>query len=152
MSLKTLKWDETLLSACGGPDLKNKLAGEPVPGGTILGPIGRWWVERYNFSPGAWIIFSPFPWTLDRLWTRLHCCAIHRRQPVDNCYSVVPRRCNSFFGDIHDAACIDAPSVANCSPAILLHIIAHPCASNYSRWKYLYALLQGRFAVRSDGV
>lgn len=53
MSLNTLRWDEGLLSMCGGPHLRSKLAGEPVPGGTILGHVGKWWVDRYNFSPGA---------------------------------------------------------------------------------------------------
>lgn len=54
MSLKTLRWDESLLLACGGPDLRSKLASEPVLGGTVLGHVGKWWVERYNFSPSMW--------------------------------------------------------------------------------------------------
>ena len=52
MDLSSGKWDETLLQACGGPTLREKLGGEPVVGGTVLGKIGRWWVERYGFSSG----------------------------------------------------------------------------------------------------
>lgn len=53
MSLKTSQWDDNLLIACGGPELRAKLGGEPVPGGTIVGNIGSWWVKKYNFSPGG---------------------------------------------------------------------------------------------------
>lgn len=52
MSIATQKWDDRLLLATGGEDLRSKLAGEPVPGGTTLGTVGKWWVERYGFSPG----------------------------------------------------------------------------------------------------
>ncbi|KAF9515738.1 hypothetical protein BS47DRAFT_1341664 [Hydnum rufescens UP504] len=58
MDIKTCRWDETLLSACGGPTLRSKLAGEPVHGGTVLGKIGQWWVKRYGFSSEC--IVAPF--------------------------------------------------------------------------------------------
>ncbi|KAF8306773.1 D-xylulose kinase [Clavulina sp. PMI_390] len=58
MSLHTSRWDDTLLEACGGPELRAKLGGEPAVGGATLGLISRWWVDRYNFSPDC--IIAPF--------------------------------------------------------------------------------------------
>ena len=52
MNVLTCKWDDTLLEASGGPELRSKIGPEPVPGGTVLGNISKWWVERFGFNPG----------------------------------------------------------------------------------------------------
>lgn len=52
MSIFNYTWDETLLNACGGPELRAKLGPEPVSGGTVLGKISEWWVSRWGFNPG----------------------------------------------------------------------------------------------------
>ena len=52
MNVFTYKWDESLLNACGGPELRAKLGPEPVPGGSILGRVSQWWVSRWGFNPG----------------------------------------------------------------------------------------------------
>jgi xylulokinase len=52
MNVLICKWDESLLQICGGPELRSKLGPEPVIGGTVLGKINHWWVERWGFSPG----------------------------------------------------------------------------------------------------
>lgn len=52
MNVLACKWDDVLLDACGGPELRAKIGPEPVLGGTVLGHISRWWVERWGFSPG----------------------------------------------------------------------------------------------------
>ena len=52
MSIKTRCWDDTLLHACGGPELRRKLGDEPVMGGTVLGKVGKWWVQRFGFREG----------------------------------------------------------------------------------------------------
>lgn len=52
MNVLTCKWEESLLHACGGPELRAKLGPEPVLGGTVLGNIHTWWVERWGFDPG----------------------------------------------------------------------------------------------------
>ncbi len=52
MNVLTCKWDERLLEACGGPELRSKIGPEPVSGGTSLGPVCSWWVERWGFSKG----------------------------------------------------------------------------------------------------
>jgi sugar (pentulose or hexulose) kinase len=56
MNVLTCKWDDALLQACGGSELRAKLGPEPVLGGTVLGHISRWWVERWGFSPGLHFI------------------------------------------------------------------------------------------------
>lgn len=48
MDIKTKKWNETLLDACG-PDLKNKL-GEPVPSNKVLGEVSNYFVDRWCFD------------------------------------------------------------------------------------------------------
>ncbi|KAJ8589928.1 actin-like ATPase domain-containing protein [Rhizopogon salebrosus TDB-379] len=58
MNVLTCKWDDALLQACGGSELRAKLGPEPVLGGTVLGHISRWWVERWGFSPEC--IIAPF--------------------------------------------------------------------------------------------
>ncbi|TFK39875.1 hypothetical protein BDQ12DRAFT_681390 [Crucibulum laeve] len=61
MNLKnvlTCKWDDSLLEACGGAELRSKLGPEPVPGGTSLGKIHSWWVQRWGFNPEC--IIAPF--------------------------------------------------------------------------------------------
>ena len=52
MNVVTGKWEQTLLDFCGGPELREKIGPEPVSGGTVLGKINHYWVERYGFSPG----------------------------------------------------------------------------------------------------
>ncbi len=54
MNVLTNTWEDQLLEFCGGDphDLRQKLGGEPVKGGTVLGTISRWWVERWGFNPG----------------------------------------------------------------------------------------------------
>ena len=54
MDVASCKWDERLLQACGGPELRAKIGPEPVPGGTILGRVASWWVERWGFHPSKW--------------------------------------------------------------------------------------------------
>ncbi|KAI9464233.1 hypothetical protein HD554DRAFT_2026603 [Boletus coccyginus] len=58
MNVLTCKWDDSLLHACGGPDLRSKIGPEPVPGGTVLGKISNWWVARWGFSPEC--LIAPF--------------------------------------------------------------------------------------------
>lgn len=58
MNVLTCKWEESLLHACGGPELRAKLGPEPVLGGTVLGNIHTWWVERWGFDPDC--IIAPF--------------------------------------------------------------------------------------------
>ncbi|KAG2343948.1 actin-like ATPase domain-containing protein [Suillus weaverae] len=58
MNVLTCKWDDALLEACGGPELRAKIGPEPVVGGTILGRISQWWVERWGFNQDC--IIAPF--------------------------------------------------------------------------------------------
>ncbi|CAL1714607.1 unnamed protein product [Somion occarium] len=58
MDVLTYKWDDKLLNFCGGPELRSKLGPEPVPGGTVLGRISPWWVQRWQFNPGC--VIAPF--------------------------------------------------------------------------------------------
>lgn len=58
MNVLTCKWDDAFLEACGGPELRAKIGPEPVVGGTILGRISQWWVERWGFNPDC--IIAPF--------------------------------------------------------------------------------------------
>ncbi|KAJ7364016.1 hypothetical protein DFH08DRAFT_838095 [Mycena albidolilacea] len=58
MDVLTCKWDDRLLDACGGPELRSKLGPEPVPGGTFLSKISEWWTRRWGFSPEC--IIAPF--------------------------------------------------------------------------------------------
>ncbi|KZT64379.1 actin-like ATPase domain-containing protein [Daedalea quercina L-15889] len=58
MNVLTCKWDDALLEACGGPELRQKIGPEPAPGGTLLGTISPWWVKRWGFNPDCCI--APF--------------------------------------------------------------------------------------------
>ncbi|KZT59857.1 actin-like ATPase domain-containing protein [Calocera cornea HHB12733] len=58
MDLETCKWDDRLLEASGGKELRAKLKSEPVLGGTILGKVGKWWVDRYGLNSEC--IVAPF--------------------------------------------------------------------------------------------
>lgn len=51
MEILSCKWDDELIRACGGPELRAKLGPEPVAGGTSLGTVSPYWVERWGFSP-----------------------------------------------------------------------------------------------------
>jgi xylulokinase len=52
MDVASCRWDERLLRECGGPELREKIGPEPVLGGTVLGKVASWWVERWGFDPG----------------------------------------------------------------------------------------------------
>lgn len=51
MNIETLRWEPKLLEACGDQSLRQKLGPEPALGGTVLGNIGKWWVDRWGFNP-----------------------------------------------------------------------------------------------------
>lgn len=52
MDITSGKWDRELLEVCGGEALRAKIGEEPVGGGTNLGKVAQWWVERYGFNQG----------------------------------------------------------------------------------------------------
>ncbi|KAG9054677.1 hypothetical protein FS842_004476 [Serendipita sp. 407] len=58
MDIETHKWSKEILEVCGGPTLRAKLGPEPVEGGTVMGTIGKWWVDRWGFKPSC--IIAPF--------------------------------------------------------------------------------------------
>lgn len=53
MSIHSGQWDDQLLEACAGPQLREKLGGDPVVGGTSLGKVSQWWVKRHGFNEGT---------------------------------------------------------------------------------------------------
>ncbi|CCO29251.1 xylulokinase [Rhizoctonia solani AG-1 IB] len=57
MNVHTCKYDEQLLDVCSGgagngAELREKLGGEPVMGGTNMGKVSQWWIERFGFNSG----------------------------------------------------------------------------------------------------
>lgn len=58
MDITSGKWDRELLEVCGGEALRAKIGEEPVGGGTNLGKVAQWWVERYGFNQDC--IVAPF--------------------------------------------------------------------------------------------
>ncbi|KAI0330926.1 D-xylulose kinase [Cubamyces sp. BRFM 1775] len=58
MNVLTCEWDDRLLEAAGGPELREKIGPEPAPGGTFLGKIHPYWVQRWGFNPECEI--APF--------------------------------------------------------------------------------------------
>ncbi|GAA5817612.1 hypothetical protein MFLAVUS_011160 [Mucor flavus] len=56
MNINTHQWDRKLLEQCGGNSLYEKLNKEPVEGGTLLGNISHYYVERYGFHPDCHIM------------------------------------------------------------------------------------------------
>lgn len=52
MDIHSHKWNKKLLQHCGGDQLVDKLDKQPVEGGTVLGNISQYHVERYGFHPG----------------------------------------------------------------------------------------------------
>lgn len=50
MNVISCKWEDKLLEICGGSELRSKLGPEPVAGGTFLGKISPWWVQRWGFN------------------------------------------------------------------------------------------------------
>ncbi|CAE6449799.1 unnamed protein product [Rhizoctonia solani] len=63
MNVHTCKYDDRLLDACSGgtgkgAELREKLGGEPVMGGTNMGKVSGWWVERFGFNSDC--IVTPF--------------------------------------------------------------------------------------------
>ncbi|KAG5335380.1 hypothetical protein C0989_001300 [Termitomyces sp. Mn162] len=55
MDVITCKWSDILLNACGGPELRSKLGSEPVIGGTVLGKVSRYFVDKWGLSPGTFL-------------------------------------------------------------------------------------------------
>ncbi|KAI8981105.1 hypothetical protein BDB01DRAFT_860536 [Pilobolus umbonatus] len=55
MNIHSEKWDQHLLDACG-KGLKDKLGKDPVKGGTQLGRINHYYVERYGFNPECAVV------------------------------------------------------------------------------------------------
>ena len=51
MNVFTSRWEDTLLEACGGTELRGKLRPEPVLGGSALGEIRTWWVQHGGSVP-----------------------------------------------------------------------------------------------------
>ncbi|KAL1944885.1 hypothetical protein VTO73DRAFT_2505 [Trametes versicolor] len=58
MNVLTCEWDDRLLEAAGGPELRAKIGPEPAPGGTFLGKISPYWVQRWGFNEDCSI--APF--------------------------------------------------------------------------------------------
>ncbi|KAG8880897.1 argininosuccinate synthetase [Tulasnella sp. 331] len=58
MDLNSGNWDEELLKLCGGDALRSKLGEEPASGGTDLGRVSKWWVDRFGFNEDC--IVAPF--------------------------------------------------------------------------------------------
>ncbi|KAG6891180.1 hypothetical protein C0995_008432 [Termitomyces sp. Mi166 len=58
MNVMTCKWSDVLLEACGGPELRSKLGPEPVVGGTVLGKVSKYFVDKWGLSPDC--IVAPF--------------------------------------------------------------------------------------------
>ncbi|RDX50945.1 D-xylulose kinase [Lentinus brumalis] len=58
MNVLTCQWDDRLLEAAGGPELRAKIGPEPAPGGEFLGRIHPYWVQRWGFNPECGI--APF--------------------------------------------------------------------------------------------
>ncbi|KAG9045931.1 hypothetical protein FS837_005406 [Tulasnella sp. UAMH 9824] len=58
MDIISGNWDQELLKLCGGESLKEKIGEQPVGGGTNLGKVAKWWVERYGFNEEC--IVAPF--------------------------------------------------------------------------------------------
>ncbi|KAI0684285.1 D-xylulose kinase [Cytidiella melzeri] len=58
MNVLTYKWEDSLLEFCGGPELRQKIGPEPVPGGTVLGRITNYWVQKWGFNPDC--LIAPF--------------------------------------------------------------------------------------------
>jgi xylulokinase len=66
MNVHTCKYDEKLLDVCSGgkgkgDELRAKLGGEPVMGGTNMGKVSSWWVDRFGFNSGmsCAFVFDP---------------------------------------------------------------------------------------------
>ena len=105
MDVLTCKWDDRLLSICGGPTLRSKLGPEPISGGTILGIVSDWWVNYWGFRPSMPIILirlvvllTPPP--------SLYCCSIYWRQPCYCGFSFCTRRCLTFAWHINNLSFI----------------------------------------------
>ncbi|CAH0752176.1 unnamed protein product [Diatraea saccharalis] len=49
LDIRTMKWDEKALKACGDDSLESKL-GNPVPSATDLGAVSLYFVDRYGFQ------------------------------------------------------------------------------------------------------
>ncbi|KAI0091647.1 actin-like ATPase domain-containing protein [Irpex rosettiformis] len=58
MNVLTYKWEDNLLEFCGGPELRQKIGPEPIPGGTVLGRINNYWVSKWGFNPDC--LIAPF--------------------------------------------------------------------------------------------
>ncbi|OBZ73797.1 Xylulose kinase [Grifola frondosa] len=58
MDVLSCRWDDRLLLASGGPELRAKIGPEPAPGGTFLGKIAAYWVQRWGFGSSCEV--APF--------------------------------------------------------------------------------------------
>ncbi|KAI9489670.1 hypothetical protein BDB00DRAFT_790875 [Zychaea mexicana] len=56
MNIKSHRWEDKLLTHCGGSSLREKLALEPVEGGNALGKISPYYVERFGLHPDCAIM------------------------------------------------------------------------------------------------
>lgn len=57
MNIHSHKWEKKLVEQCGGDTLYEKLAKEPVEGGTPVGNISDYFVKKYGFHPGTYTDF-----------------------------------------------------------------------------------------------
>ncbi|KAI9256490.1 hypothetical protein BDA99DRAFT_466678 [Phascolomyces articulosus] len=56
MNIETHRWEDKLLDHCGGVSLREKLELEPVEGGSALGKISPYYVERFGLHPDCAIM------------------------------------------------------------------------------------------------
>jgi xylulokinase len=138
MNVLTCKWDDRLLEACGGPALREKLGPEPVPGGSSLGTISKWWTSRWGFKAGAYSTLSSTLSAAERL-LRLHHCTVHRRQSCDCRITFGTWGCSSFSGNIYHPSAV-YPSGGHTSQA--LHDIASTCPPDDIGCSNCHAVLQ----------
>jgi xylulokinase len=54
LDINERRWSEKCLDACAD-NLKEKL-GEPVPSSNVIGKIGSFFIQRYNFSPSCCVV------------------------------------------------------------------------------------------------
>ena len=102
MNVLTCKWEDSLLEACGGPELRQKIGPEPAPGGTVLGTISPWWVKRWGFSPGKCLTPSSLGLSLNFFHpSRMYHRSIHRRQSSDCHCTLDPRRRHPVARHLH---------------------------------------------------
>jgi len=60
VDIETQQWNQELLDFCGGAELRDKLGEEPIKGGTVVGKIGKYFVDKYGFNPGKRLYVASF--------------------------------------------------------------------------------------------